>query len=119
MSQSVNFVRTNTPLNLHILCLGRCVKFNAATKNYSNTMALLWKFLQSAALTILLAGNFASLSMSTPAPPSATKGSLFNGLETSPLFQASTGSPVALPLLWRSGTPFGLGDKVAVVTFHF
>mmetsp|Transcript_1351 Transcript_1351/g.2962 ORF Transcript_1351/g.2962 Transcript_1351/m.2962 type:complete len:89 (-) Transcript_1351:2484-2750(-) len=70
-----------------------------------------------------LSGNAAAFSASVGAPArqaSATS-SVFTQLETTPLVRASDEQAVALPTLWRSETPFGLGDEVAVCAFlrHF
>ena len=42
---------------------------------------------------------------------------VYEGLSSTPLVRASDSSSVFLPTLWRSGTPFGVGDEVAVCAF--
>jgi hypothetical protein len=78
--------------------------------------------------TILMALALASLSLSTDAlsstlvSPSRTTTSLvYDQLQATPLYRASDEQPVNLPDLWRSGTPFGVADEVAVCAFlrHF
>lgn len=49
--------------------------------------------------------------------PVAGTSSILDGLRTTPLVRASDSSPVLLPKEWKSGTPFGLGDEVAVLAF--
>mmetsp|Transcript_15961 Transcript_15961/g.39530 ORF Transcript_15961/g.39530 Transcript_15961/m.39530 type:complete len:97 (-) Transcript_15961:719-1009(-) len=48
---------------------------------------------------------------------STTSSSVYDGLSTTPLVRASDSSSVILPSLWRSDTPFGIGDEVAVCAF--
>mmetsp|Transcript_5281 Transcript_5281/g.15002 ORF Transcript_5281/g.15002 Transcript_5281/m.15002 type:complete len:83 (+) Transcript_5281:54-302(+) len=55
------------------------------------------------------------------APATSTGSSILDGLRATPLLRASDSQPIALPSQWRSGTPFGIADEVAVVAFlrHF
>jgi len=75
------------------------------------------RLLLSSATILTIFGNVTSLS-TTSAP---TGDAVFGGLQRTPLTQASSQKPVALPSLWRSNTPFGIGDEIAVVAFvrHF
>lgn len=57
---------------------------------------------------------------SSSVPPGATStssSSVYDGLSTTPLVRASDSSSVLLPSLWRSDTPFGIGDEIAVCAF--
>jgi len=60
-------------------------------------------------------------SLSTAIVPQSSGDIIFGGLQRTPLYQASSQELVALPSLWRSNTPFGIGDETAVVAFlrHF
>lgn len=62
-----------------------------------------------AASTLAPAAAFSAL-----APPSS---SILSGLQTAPLVRASDNASVLLPNEWRSNTPFGLADEIAVVAF--
>ena len=55
----------------------------------------------------------------TPTPTTDTSSSkvVFEGLVNTPLIRASDEELVSLPTLWKSNTPFGLGDEIAVCAF--
>ena len=71
----------------------------------------------------LLAGDVSAFSASAPsklnaAPAgSAASSAILDGLKKAPLIRAADSEPVLLPDQWRSGTPFGLADEVAVLAF--
>jgi len=46
---------------------------------------------------------------------------IYEGLQSTPLTRASDQKSILLPSLWRSNTPFGVADEVAVCAFlrHF
>ena len=48
---------------------------------------------------------------------STSSSSVYDGLSTTPLVRASDSSSVLLPTLWRSDTPFGIGDEIVVCAF--
>jgi len=50
-----------------------------------------------------------------------TSSTVFTQLQQTPLVRASDGRAILLPTLWRSNTPFSIGDEVATVAFlrHF
>ena len=48
---------------------------------------------------------------------SASTSRIYEGLASTPLVRASDSSLVPLTTLWRSGTPFGIADEVAVCAF--
>jgi len=77
------------------------------------------RLLLGSATILTIFGNVTSLS--TTSAPQSTGDAVFGGLQRTPLTQASSQKPVALPSLWRSNTPFGIGDEIAVVAFvrHF
>ena len=56
-----------------------------------------------------------------PTAPAALSTGILDSLRATPLVRASDSQPIALPSQWRSGTPFGIADEVAVVAFlrHF
>ena len=53
----------------------------------------------------------------TSGATSKTSSFVYDGLSTTPLVRASDSSSVLLPSLWRSDTPFGIGDEIAVCAF--
>mmetsp|Transcript_156 Transcript_156/g.226 ORF Transcript_156/g.226 Transcript_156/m.226 type:complete len:85 (-) Transcript_156:684-938(-) len=72
------------------------------------------------ALPLLLAACFCTIARALNTAPSTTT-TIFDQLRLTPLTRASDGKNVALPSLWRSKTPLGLGDETAVIAFlrHF
>ena len=65
-----------------------------------------------------LIGTINALSTLSTTP---TTSSVFTQLQQTPLVRASDGRAILLPTLWRSNTPFAIGDEVATVAFlrHF
>jgi hypothetical protein len=64
-------------------------------------------------------GSAMALSATTAAPSRTNL--VLDGLRGTPLVRASDQALVTLPSLWRSNTPFGVADEVAVCAFlrHF
>ena len=65
--------------------------------------------------------SYASALSSTVAPSPNTIQSIYGNLKSTPMTRASDNTLVSLPSLWRSNTPFGIADEVAVCAFlrHF
>ena len=63
-----------------------------------------------------LVGAASAFSAISPSATAAAS-SVLAGLQSTPLIRASDASPVVLPDLWRSKTPFGVADEIAVVAF--
>lgn len=91
---------------------------------------MLHRPLRAAALVVLFVSMFSSsqvaaLSATTlttskaAASTTSTSSSseVYKGLSSTPLVRASDYASVALPSLWRSNTPFGIADEVAVCAF--
>ena len=59
--------------------------------------------------------------LSTLSATTTTSSTVFTQLQQTPLVRASDGRAILLPTLWRSNTPFSIGDEVATVAFlrHF
>lgn len=68
-------------------------------------------------LKVLLSASLVLFSSALSASPVATRSSVLDGLQTTPLLRASDGQAVVLPSLWRANTPFGIGDETAVCAF--
>lgn len=66
-----------------------------------------------------IVASASALSASVSIKPQTT--SLFQDLKLNPVTRASDQASVVLPSLWRSNTPFGVADEVAVCAFlrHF
>jgi hypothetical protein len=64
-----------------------------------------------------LIGSINALSTQSTTPTST----VFTQLQQTSLVRASDGRAILLPTLWRSNTPFAIGDEVATVAFlrHF
>ena len=73
-----------------------------------------------ASCLVNVASAFSAIAPTAPAALS-TDVSILDSLRATPLVRASDSQPIALPSQWRSGTPFGIADEVAVVAFlrHF
>ena len=57
------------------------------------------------------------VSVSPIASKTGSSSPVFDGLVNTPLVRASDEELVSLPSLWKSNTPFGLGDETAVCAF--
>ena len=68
-------------------------------------------------LKVLLSASLVLFSSALSASPVATRSSVLDGLQSTPLLRASDGQAVVLPSLWRANTPFGIGDETAVCAF--
>ncbi|KAL7527024.1 hypothetical protein ACHAWF_002003 [Thalassiosira exigua] len=66
------------------------------------------------AASCLVSSASAFSAIASPAPASAA---VLDGMRSTPLVRASDASPVLISDEWRSGTPFGLADEVAVLAF--
>ena len=78
---------------------------------------MLLPLLAAASCLVNVASAFSAIA---PAAP-AKSASILDGLRSTPLIRASDSQLIALPSQWRSSTPFGIADEVAVVAFlrHF
>ena len=81
---------------------------------------MLLPLLAVASCLVNVASAFSAIAPTAPAALS-TGVSILDALRATPLIRASDSQPIALPSQWRSGTPFGIADEVAVVAFlrHF
>ena len=79
---------------------------------------MLLPLLAAASCLVNVASAFSAIA---PTAPAAVSTGILDALRTTPLVRASDSQPIALPSQWRSGTPFGIADEVAVVAFlrHF
>ncbi len=68
-------------------------------------------------LRVFLSASLVLSSSAFSAVPIQQSTSVLEGLQTTPLLRASDGQAVTLPSLWRSNTPFGIGDETAVCAF--
>jgi AhpC/TSA antioxidant enzyme len=59
--------------------------------------------------------TFQANAFSATAPATSTK--VYQGLSSTPLVRASDLKSIVLPSLWRSNTPLGMADEVAVCAF--
>jgi len=66
---------------------------------------------------VLSADAFLSPSFSARTTTTLPASSVFGQLQGTPLVRASDSLKVFLPDLWRSSTPFGMADEVAVCAF--
>ena len=84
---------------------------------------MLLPLLAAASCLVNVASAFSAIAPADAAPTksASSASSIFAGLRSTPLIRASDAQPVALPSQWRSSTPFGIADEVAVVAFlrHF
>lgn len=84
-------------------------------------MMMLLPLLAAASCLVNVASAFSAIAPSAPTKSASTTSSILDGLRSTPLIRASDSQPIALPSQWRSATPFGIADEVAVVAFlrHF
>ena len=82
---------------------------------------MLLPLLAVASCLVNVASAFSAIAPTAPAALSTDSVSILDSLRATPLVRASDSQPITLPSQWRSGTPFGIADEVAVVAFlrHF
>jgi hypothetical protein len=82
---------------------------------------MLLPLLVAASCLVNAASAFSATAAATAAATAPAKAGILDGLRSTPLVRASDSRPITLPSQWRSATPFGLADEVAVVAFlrHF
>lgn len=80
---------------------------------------MLLPLLAAASCFVNVASAFSAIAPA--APTKSASSTILDGLRSTPLIRASDSQLIALPSQWRSSTPFGIADEVAVVAFlrHF